>query len=314
MNFIKPKIIISKCLEHDACRFDGQLINNKYIKKLKSFIDFTTVCPEVEIGMGIPRKPIRIIHDDDKIMLRQSETNIDFSTDMNNFSKDYLSKIKQIDGFILKSASPSCGISSTKVFQRKHPAPIGKGPGLFAAEIIKIFPNHPKEEEKRLNNALLREHFFTAIFTIADFRSVKSFDSLYKYHAKHKYLFMSYNQTLMRKMGKIAANDYSLSIEEVKNLYYESLLKIFIKKSRYKANINTQMHVMGYFKKDLTPKEKKLFLEKLESYRNKKTPISAINNMLYSWIVRFENEYLMNQSFFNPFPEELIEKDVSRFL
>ena len=95
MNFIKPKIIISKCLEHDACRFDGQLINNKYIKKLKNFIDFTTVCPEVEIGMGIPRKPIRIIHDEDKIMLNQSETNIDFSTDMNNFSKDYLSKIKK---------------------------------------------------------------------------------------------------------------------------------------------------------------------------------------------------------------------------
>ena len=314
MNFIKPKIIISKCLEHDACRFDGQLINNKYIKKLKSFIDFTTVCPEVEIGMGIPRKPIRIIHDEDKIMLHQSETNIDFSADMNNFSKDYLSKIKQIDGFILKSASPSCGINSTKVFQRKHPAPIGKGAGLFAAEIIKIFPNHPKEEEKRLNNAVLREHFFTAIFTIADFRSVKSFDSLYKYHAKHKYLFMAYNQTLMRKMGKIAANDYSLDIEEVKNLYYDSLLQIFIKKSRYKANINTQMHVMGYFKKDLSPKEKKLFLEKLESYRNKKIPISAINNMLYSWIVRFENEYLMNQSFFNPFPEDLIEENVSRFL
>ena len=314
MNFIKPKIIISKCLEHDACRFDGLLINNRYIKKLKKFIEFTTVCPEVEIGMGIPRKPIRIIHANNKIILQQSDTEIDWSKKMNNFSKNYISEIEDVDGFILKSASPSCGINSTKIFQKKHSAPIGKGNGLFADQIVQNFPNHPKEEEKRLNNALLREHFFTAIFTIADFRSVKSFDSLYKYHAKHKYLFMAYNQTLMRKMGKIAANDYSLDIEEVKNLYYDSLLQIFIKKSRYKANINTQMHVMGYFKKDLSPKEKKLFLEKLESYRNKKTPISAINNMLYSWIVRFENEYLMNQSFFNPFPEELIEKDVSRFL
>ena len=307
MKFTKPKIIISKCLEHDACRFDGQLINNKYIKKLKKFINFSTVCPEVEIGMGIPRKPIRIIHNQNEAMLYQSETNIDFSSNMNSFSQNYLSKVKQVDGFILKSASPSCGINSTKIFQKNHPNPIGKGAGLFAAEIIKKFPNHPKEEETKLNNTLLREHFFTSIFTIADFRSVNSFDSLYKYHAKHKYLFMSHNQTVLKDMGKIAANDDNLSIKQVKNNYYESLLTIFLKKSRYKTNINTQMHVMGYFKKELTSKEKKIFLENLESYRNKKIPISKINNMLYSWIVRFENEYLMNQTFFNPFPNELTE-------
>ncbi len=307
MKFTKPKIIISKCLEHDACRFDGQLINNKYIKKLKKFINFSTVCPEVEIGMGIPRKPIRIIHNQNEAMLYQSETNIDFSSNMNSFSQNYLSKVKQVDGFILKSASPSCGINSTKIFQKNHTNPIGKGAGLFAAEIIKKFPNHPKEEETKLNNTLLREHFFTSIFTIADFRSVNSFDSLYKYHAKHKYLFMSHNQTVLKDMGKIAANDDNLSIKQVKNNYYESLLTIFLKKSRYKTNINTQMHVMGYFKKELTSKEKKIFLENLESYRNKKIPISKINNMLYSWIVRFENEYLMNQTFFNPFPNELTE-------
>tara|TARA_B100000676_G_scaffold62569_1_gene61929 strand:- start:3043 stop:3987 length:945 start_codon:yes stop_codon:yes gene_type:complete len=314
MNFIKPKIIISKCLEHDACRFDGLLINNKYIKKLKKFIEFITVCPEVEIGMGIPRKPIRIIHDDNKIILQQSDTGIDWSKKMNNFSKKYISEIEYVDGFILKSASPSCGINSTKIFQKKHPAPIGKGNGLFAEQIVQNFPNHPKEEEKRLNNSILREHFFTSIFTIADFRSVNNFETLYKYHAKHKYLFMSYNQTLMTKMGKIAANDNNLKIEEVKDQYYKDLLLLFLKKSRYKTNINTHMHVMGYFKKELTSKEKKMFLNKLDLYRNKKIPISGINNMLLSWIIRFENDYLINQSFFNPFPEELIEQDMSRFL
>ena len=314
MKFIKPKIIISKCLEHDACRFDGQLINNKYIKKLKKFIEFSTVCPEVEIGMGIPRKPIRIIHDNNKTILKQSDTGIDWSKKMNNFSQKYISEIDDIDGFILKSASPSCGINSTKIFQKKHPAPIGKGNGLFADQIIKNFPNHPKEEEKRLNNAILREHFFTSIFTIADFRSVNNFETLYQYHAKHKYLFMSYNQTLMRKMGKIAANDDKLKIEAVKNNYYQCLLILFLKKSRYKSNINTHMHVMGYFKKFLSSPEKKLFLENLELYRDKKLPISGINNMLHSWIVRFDNEYLLNQSFFNPFPNELIEENLSRFL
>ena len=165
-DFFKPKIIISKCLEFEACRYDGQIINNKYIKKLKKFIDFNPVCPEVEIGMGIPRKPIHIEKNNNKVKLYQSETGIDFSSKMNTFSKDYISNINNIVGFILKSSSPSCAISSAKIFGKKKIAPIGVGPGFFASKIIKKFPNHPKEEEKRLNNQILREQFFTSIFTL----------------------------------------------------------------------------------------------------------------------------------------------------
>ena len=314
MIFLKPRVIISKCLEFDACRYDGQIINNQYVKKLKKFIDFQPICPEVEIGMGVPRKPIRIINDNGNISLHQSDTGIDFSSKMNQFSDKYISKINQIDGFILKSSSPSCGINSTKIFSKKKPILLGKGPGLFASKIIQKFPNHPKEEEKRLNNSILREYFFTCIFTIADFRKVMTFNDLYNYHAKHKYLFMSHNQLLMTKMGQIAANKDNQKIESVLIKYYDMLLLLLSKKSRYPTNINTQMHVMGYFKKLLTTKEKKHFLETIELYRNKKISISSVNSILSSWIFRFENEYLMNQSFFNPFPNELIDKDQSMVL
>ena len=78
-----------------------------------------------------------------------------------------------------------------KIYSNKTPSPIGKGEGLFTSKIIEKFPYHPKEDEKRLNNPLLREHFFTAIFTIADFKTVNNMETLYNYHAKHKYLFMS---------------------------------------------------------------------------------------------------------------------------
>ena len=314
MKFVKPKVVISKCLEFDTCRYDGQIINNQYVKKLKKFIDFQPICPEVEIGMGVPRKPIRIINDNGNISLHQSDTGIDFSSKMNQFSDKYISKINQIDGFILKSSSPSCGINSTKIFSKKKPILLGKGPGLFASKIIQKFPNHPKEEEKRLNNSILREYFFTCIFTIADFRKVMTFNDLYNYHAKHKYLFMSHNQLLMTKMGQIAANKDNQKIESVLIKYYDMLLLLLSKKSRYPTNINTQMHVMGYFKKLLTTKEKKHFLETIELYRNKKISISSVNSILSSWIFRFENEYLMNQSFFNPFPNELIDKDQSMVL
>ena len=314
MKFTKPKIIVSKCLEFEACRYDGQLINNEYIKKLKQFIDFEPICPEVEIGMSIPREPIRIIKNKHGMQLYQDSTNLYYTDKMNNFADKFLYSKDTIDGFILKSSSPSCALSTSKIYPHiKTKIPIGKGAGLFASKILKKFPNHPKEEDKRLNNIFLREHFFTSIFTIADYKNVGTIDSLYKYHAKHKYLFMSYNQTLMRKMGKLAANNKGVPIDELLKNYYNHLLQMFKKRARYTSNINTQMHVFGYFKKHLTKKEKTYFLALLEDYRNKKINLGSINHILYSWIIRFNDSYLKQQSYFNPFPNELLEIENSRF-
>ena len=314
MSFIKPKIVISKCLEFEACRYDGQIINNKYIKSLKDFIDFIPICPEVEIGMGTPRDPIKIINNEGKTYLYQETTRKDYAEKINDFSMKFLNKVEDVDGFILKASSPSCAISTSKIYpNKKTKIPIGKGPGLFTSNIMKIFPNHPKEEEKRLNNIFLREHFFTSIFTIADYKSVNSIDSLYKFHAKHKYLFMTYNQTLMRKMGKIASNNIGIPLKKIIKNYHDCLLLMFKRRSRYTSNINTQMHIFGYFKNELKKEEKIFFLKLLDDYRNKKNTISAVNNTLYSWVIRFNDKYLKQQSYFNPFPETLRELESSRF-
>ena len=118
MKYVRPNIVISRCLEFDACRYDGQMINNNYISLMKDHIDFITVCPEVEIGMGIPRDTIHLVEKKGQSMLIQSKTNKDYALEMVNFSDKYLSKINEIDGFILKSRSPSCGILSTKIYPK----------------------------------------------------------------------------------------------------------------------------------------------------------------------------------------------------
>ena len=115
IEYLRPKIIVSKCLEFDACRYDGQLIKNKFIKNLKKFIDFIPVCPEVEIGMGIPRDTIRIIKNKEERLLFQPETGKDFSKKMDLFSKKFLNNLEIVDGFILKTDSPSCGVFSAKM-------------------------------------------------------------------------------------------------------------------------------------------------------------------------------------------------------
>tara|TARA_B100001029_G_C15047607_1_gene448271 strand:+ start:380 stop:1324 length:945 start_codon:yes stop_codon:yes gene_type:complete len=309
----RPKILVSKCLEFDACRYDGKLITNKYIRILKDFVDIETVCPEVEIGLGIPRPTIHIQSEKDKLYLYQPSSDIDLTDKMEDFSNNFLKKSNGFDGFIFKSKSPSCGIWTAKRYSKvKNTSPLGTGPGLFAKKIIEKYPFLPKEEDKRLNDVFLREHFYTSIFTIAEFRMIKSFKGLYNFQAKHKLLFMTYNQTKMRIIGKIAANENFKSLKQVLKNYYKNLLEIFSKRPRYLSNINTHMHAFGYYKKFLSKNEKVNFLDLLESYRNKLIPLSTVNSLLYSWNIRFENQYLLGQSYFKPFPRELIEIKESR--
>ena len=306
MKHKKPKILISKCLEFDACRYDGQRITNIYIQKLKQYVDFITICPEVEIGLGVPREPIHLINNNNEITLYQSATDIYLGKKMINFSKKYIHSIKNIDGIILKSKSPSCAIATAKYYPSIDIKNFkGRGPGLFASQLIEKFPNIPKEEEAGLSDRLLREHFYTSIFVIADFRKVKTLKNLYDFHAKHKLLFMTYNQIKLKELGRIATNSNGKAINEVLITYFNILQKILSRKARYASHINTQMHAFGYYKKELSKQEKQNFLNLLEEYKHKRKSTSTVNSILNFWNVRFKNRYLLGQSYFAPYPKGL---------
>ncbi len=148
MKYTKPKIIISKCLEFDACRYDGQIINNQYIKKLKKHIEFITVCPEVEIGMGTPRLPIKIIESSKGKQLFQPETGKNYLRKMKKFSNEFLNE-KNVDGFILKSKSPSCGVNTAKIYPNKKIALPLKNLMAFSLNLLSInFPTIQLKKRK----------------------------------------------------------------------------------------------------------------------------------------------------------------------
>ena len=173
--------------------------------------------------------------------------------------------------------------------------------GIFAKAVLKQFPNTPMEEEGRLTNREIREHFLTAIYTLAKFRkeiAQPSRRKLIEFHSSNKYLFMMYNQTIMRKMGKLLASLSDRKLKETINLYYEMLKKLFSRKPSRRSVINVHMHAMGFFSKDLNTKERSHFLRMLEKLRNQIIPISAVNSILESWLARYEQPYLSKQTFF----------------
>lgn len=309
---MRPRVVVSACLGFEACRYNGEVIPNRFLQALPPHVDLLRVCPEVEIGLGTPRDPIRIELDGEAEILYQPTTDRDLTRAMERFAAGWLADLSDVDGFVLKSRSPSCGVHDAKRYRRgKGPKPMraGSGPGLFAEAARTRFPTLPFEDEGRLTNLRLREHFLTRIFTTAAFRAVRrkrTMAALVSFHAENKLLFMAANQTRMRVMGRIVANADALPIEDVLDAYEPELGAMLSKTPRFTSHINVAQHAQGYFKDELSAREKAHFLEALETYRAERAPLSVVTAILSSWIARFDEDYLARQTWFAPFPRELV--------
>ncbi|MBW3004889.1 DUF523 and DUF1722 domain-containing protein [Candidatus Woesearchaeota archaeon] len=304
--FSKPKVVVSKCLGFAKCRWNGTDIPDSFVKKLRKHVSFIAVCPEVEIGLGIPRDPIRIVNK----RLIQPKTGQDVTGKMNTFSEKFFKKLEDIDGFILKYKSPSCGMKNVPIYPSKDTRKAkSQGPGFFGKTVLEKFKGLPIEDEGRLRNFKIREHFLTSVFTLADFRKVKKAKSIPKlldFHTRNKFLLMACNQKELKILGQILANqgkNFRITADE-----YEEHLKLALSKiPRYTANTNVLLHAYNHFSKKLKVKEKKYFHHLIKEYRDAKIPLSAILVLLQDWIMRFEDEYLAKQTFLQPYPEDLID-------
>ncbi|MBD3291227.1 DUF1722 domain-containing protein [candidate division KSB1 bacterium] len=311
-DFKKPVVVVSKCLGFAHCRYNGLTISSDVVDKLKEHVDFRTVCPEVEIGLGVPRDPIRIVAvSEADLRLKQPATERDVSDDMNRFADSFLNSVPEADGFILKNRSPSCGIGDVKVYPGTGKVtPQSRTKGFFGAKVWEKFPMLPIEDEGRLMNFKIRENFFTKLFTLSKFKDVSAsgkMKNLVQFHSSNKLLLMANNQKELRILGRIVANPEKKKFDDVIRNYHEHLFQAFLRPARYPSNINVLMHAMGYFSKQLNSEEKAYFLDILEQYRIGKIPLSVPVSLIRSWIIRFKNDYLKQQTFFEPYPVALME-------
>lgn len=311
--FSLPKVVVSRCLEFDHCRYNGDMISSPLVAKLKMHVDFLPICPEVEIGLGVPRDPVRIILDNGGHRLVQPSSGMDVTENMKAFCSGFLDSIENVDGFILKYRSPSCGLKDVKVYlSAGSHGIVEKTSGYFGGTVLERYPFLPVEDEGRLRNARIKEHFLTKLFTFAAFRKVKSEGSmkdLINFHTQNKFLLMAYNQAELRKLGEIAANREGKPFKDLISEYEKHLYNALSRAPRYTSTINVLMHALGYFSDQLSSREKALFFDWVQKYREGRALLCPAINMIRSWIARFESDYLMHQTFFEPYPEDLMEID-----
>ncbi|MFO7850227.1 MAG: DUF523 domain-containing protein, partial [Spirochaetia bacterium] len=169
---IKPRIVFSRCLGFESCRYNGQMVRDEFVEELKPFAEVITICPEGDIGMGVPRDPVRVVKEGERLHLYQPATEKDWTEEMESFCASAIEGFSGIDGFVLKSRSPTCGFKDVKIYRGYEPSGgHEKGSGFFGGAVAEALPGIPAEDEGRLRNWAIRDHFLTRVYTLARYRT-----------------------------------------------------------------------------------------------------------------------------------------------
>lgn len=307
----KIRIGVSSCLLGEKVRFDGQHKHDSYITgTLGQWFEYVPVCPEFELGLGVPRETMRLEGDPENPRLMTGKTRKDLTEPMLAWCDKRVRSLEQDElcGFIFKSKSPSSGMERVKVYSEKG-MPSNNGRGLFANAFMNHFPLLPVEEEGRLNDPMLRENFITRVFTLKRWREMlrdqNTSGGLVKFHERHKYLLMSHGITQYRAMGRIVSDMKGRALPTIQTDYHAELMATLRLRATVKKHVNVLQHLMGYFKKQLAADEKAELLEIIGNYKSGLIPLIVPITLINHYVRKYDEPYLGQQYYLAPHPIEL---------
>jgi uncharacterized protein YbgA (DUF1722 family)/uncharacterized protein YbbK (DUF523 family) len=307
----KIRLGISSCLLGEKVRYDGgQKLDHFITETLGKFVEFVPVCPEVECGLGIPREAMHLSSSPEGPRLVTIRTQVDHTERMRAWAQKRVVELEQEDlcGFIFKSDSPSSGMERVKIYSGKGMAD-KTGVGLFAQEFMQHFPLLPVEEEGRLHDPGLRENFLESLFTMKRWRETLALGTkrghLVDFHTRHKLLIMSHSPKHYGLLGKLVAQMKEIPLPEMYERYQTLLMEALRLKTTIKKNANVLLHVMGYFKKNLSPAEKEELLRIVNNYQKGYIPLIVSVTLLNHYMWKYDQNYLKSQYYLDPHPLEL---------
>jgi uncharacterized protein YbgA (DUF1722 family)/uncharacterized protein YbbK (DUF523 family) len=312
MSMEKIRLGISTCLLGQNVRWNGgHALDRFLVYTLGRYVEYVPVCPEVEAGFGIPRDTFRLVGDPQRPRLVIPRSGADHTERMEAWARKRVAQLEKEDlcGFVFKSDSPSSGMERVKVYGDKG-IPSKVGVGIFARIFMEHFPLTPVEEEGRLHDAALRENFIERIFTCKRYCDIMErkdrVAGLMDFHTRNKLLLMAHSPKHLKEMGSIVAHARAIPAKDLVDRYEALLMEAMALKPTTAKHTNVLHHIMGYFKKDLSPDEKREILEVVNDYKRGLIPLIVPVTLLAHYVRKYSQPYLKEQTYLNPHPAELM--------
>jgi len=312
----KPlRLGVSACLLGESVRYDGGHKRDRFVNEtLADYAEFVPVCPEVEMGLSTPRPAIRLERgsgDESGPRLIEPKSGTDLTAQMRGYADARTAELAEadLDGYILKRDSPSCGLFRVRVYGTGG-APARNGRGLFAQALTETLPFLPVEEEGRLKDAALREAFIERLFA---YRRLKTFFAgdwapadLVDFHAREKLLLRAHDPAGTKRLGRLVAEAHGESRGELARAYGEGFLAVMARPASVGRHTDVLQHMAGHVRHHLSAADRAELKGLIDEYRAGLVPLIVPVTLLRHYVRRFEIAYLAQQTYLAPHPKEMM--------
>jgi len=306
------RIGVSSCLLGEQVRFDGgHKRDNFLVSVFGPYVEWVPVCPEVEIGLRVPRETIRLERKAGLVHLVAPKSRADHTQTMRTWARRRLKELvrEDLSGYVLKSKSPSCGMQRVPIYDG-HGVPEKKGRGLFAEALLDQFGNLPVEEEGRLSDPLLRENFIERVFAYHRLRGTfgrrwRARDAV-QFHTAHKLLLLAHSPKHYRSLGRLVAEVKAIPPKEFREQYENGFMEAMRLHATVGKHANVLDHMVGYLSDHLDSGARRELLGIIEDYRRRLVPLVVPLTLIRHHVRQQKVAYLDGQFYLEPHRKELM--------
>jgi len=303
----KALVGVSACLLGEEVRYNGaHKLDDFVCGELAQAVELRAVCPEVDIGLGVPREPIQLARSNNGTRLVAAESGADLTAAMESYAE---AKVRELDaagicGYVLKARSPSCGLGSVPIDGA------GAGDGLFAATLRKLGGRLPTTEETGLEGEAGREVFLARVLAYRRLRDL--FDGgwkladLVEHHARQKLLLMAQSPDLYSRLGRLVAEAAGAEPANVESSYRLLTMEAFEQETTAERHANALEHMRGYLRKPASEVDYAGLERKISSFRNGELELAGVLDDFRRLVKKHSVDYLSLQVYLEPQPAELL--------
>jgi uncharacterized protein YbbK (DUF523 family)/uncharacterized protein YbgA (DUF1722 family) len=301
------RVGVSACLLGHEVRYDGGHKRDAFVAEmLARFVELVPVCPEVELGLGVPRETLRLEYRGNDIRIIGNSTATDHTIAMREYAERRLAALAELNlcGYILKQNSPSCGL--------KVPILGGGGPfqgrGLFAAALLRRWPLLPVEEETRLQDIPSRKNFLERVFARHRLRTFFSQSwtraGLIAFHQRHELQMLCHSPRAHRKLSRLvhASNPGT----NLRPEYETGFMRALLEPATRPRQVPVLREIADSLGSYLEPQRRSGLDDAICDYQNGRIQVLVLIRLMHQYAHQFDIDYLKCQTYFEPYPLELM--------